>query len=85
MQSKSFFRMAIVLGLLSAIGPFAVDMYLPALPSIGISLHADIGTVQMSLTSFFLALGAGQLLYGPLSDMYGRKPPLYVGLVLCVG
>ncbi|MEE4425586.1 MFS transporter, partial [Streptomyces sp. DSM 41528] len=56
--------------------------YLPALPSIGISLHADIGTVQMSLTSFFLALGAGQLLYGPLSDMYGRKPPLYVGLVL---
>ena len=82
MQSKSFFKMAIVLGLLSAIGPFAVDMYLPALPSIGTSLHADIGTVQMSLTSFFLALGTGQLLYGPLSDMYGRKPPLYVGLVL---
>jgi len=82
MRSKSFFKMAIVLGLLSAIGPFAIDMYLPALPSIGSSLQADIGTVQMSLTSFFLALGAGQLLYGPLSDMFGRKSPLYAGLLL---
>ena len=74
--------MALLLGLLSAIGPFAIDMYLPALPAIGQSLHADIGAVQMSLTAFFLSLGAGQLLYGPISDMVGRKPPLYAGLVL---
>ncbi|MGJ7574131.1 multidrug effflux MFS transporter [Variovorax sp. RB2P76] len=82
MRSSPFFKMALLLGLLSAIGPFAIDMYLPALPAIGQSLHADIGAVQMSLTAFFLSLGAGQLLYGPVSDMFGRKPPLYVGLVL---
>ncbi|SFN09991.1 multidrug effflux MFS transporter [Variovorax sp. OV329] len=76
--------MALVLGLLSAIGPFAIDMYLPALPAIGASLHADIAAVQMSLTVFFLALGIGQLLYGPVSDMLGRKPPLYFGLAMFV-
>ena len=76
--------MALVLGLISAIGPFAIDMYLPALPAIGGDLHADIGAVQMSLTVFFLALGVGQLLYGPVSDMVGRKPPLYFGLLLFV-
>lgn len=76
--------MALVLGLLSAIGPFAIDMYLPALPAIGASLRADIGAVQMSLTVFFLALGIGQLLYGPVSDMVGRKPPLYFGLAIFV-
>lgn len=85
-MGKSYLREGIILGLLSAIGPFAIDMYLPALPSIGQSLHADAATVQMSLTVFFIAVGGGQLIYGPLSDMYGRKLPLYVGLALfCVG
>jgi DHA1 family bicyclomycin/chloramphenicol resistance-like MFS transporter len=83
-MTSRLFRLALVLGLLSAIGPFAIDMYLPALPAIGASLRADIGAVQMSLTVFFLALGIGQLLYGPVSDMVGRKPPLYFGLVLFV-
>ncbi|WP_296797565.1 multidrug effflux MFS transporter [Variovorax sp.] len=82
MRSSPFFRMALLLGLLSAIGPFAIDMYLPALPAIGQSLRADIGAVQMSLTAFFISLGAGQLLYGPVSDMVGRKPPLYAGLAV---
>jgi len=81
MQTR-FFKIALVLGLLSAIGPFAIDMYLPALPQIGHSLRSDIGAVQMSLTVFFLAIGAGQLIYGPVSDMVGRKPPLYFGLAL---
>lgn len=63
MQS-SLFRHALVLGLVSAIGPFAIDMYLPALPEIGHSLSADIAQVQLSLTVFFLALGLCQLLYG---------------------
>ena len=85
-MDKSYLRHGIILGLLSAIGPFAIDMYLPALPSIGQSLHANAATVQLSLTVFFIAVGGGQLLYGPLSDMYGRKLPLYVGLALfCVG
>ncbi len=81
-MTSSFFRMALVLGLLSAVGPFAIDMYLPALPAIGQSLSAGIGDVQLSLTAFFLALGLGQLLYGPVSDRVGRKPPLYFGLGL---
>ena len=74
--------MALILGLLSAIGPFAIDMYLPALPAIGQSLGADIGSVQWSLTAFFVALALGQPFYGPVSDMVGRKPPLYAGLAL---
>ncbi len=82
MTSSRFFKIALVLGLLSAIGPFAIDMYLPALPEIGSSLGAAIGQVQMSLTVFFIAIGVGQLLYGPVSDMVGRKPPLYFGLGL---
>ena len=77
-----YLKMALILGLLSAIGPFAIDMYLPALPDIGSSLGAEVGAVQFSLTAFFLSLGVGQLLYGPVSDMVGRKPPLYFGLVL---
>lgn len=81
-MNSSLVRFAVVLGLLSAIGPFAIDMYLPALPTIGADFDAGIGQVQMSLMVFFVALGAGQLVYGPFSDMFGRKLPLYIGLVL---
>lgn len=81
-MKTNFFRTAVVLGLLSAIGPFAIDMYLPALPSIGQSLGASMGAVQASLMVFFIALGVGQLVYGPASDMLGRKLPLYFSLVL---
>lgn len=81
-MNASFFKNALVLGLLSAIGPFAVDMYLPALPSIGQSLNTSMGAVQLSLMAFFISLGIGQLVYGPLSDMFGRKIPLYFGLTL---
>ena len=81
-MKTDFFKTALILGLLSAIGPFAVDMYLPALPSIGQSLGASMSAVQASLMVFFISLGVGQLIYGPLSDMLGRKAPLYFGLVL---
>lgn len=81
-MKTDFLKTALVLGLLSAIGPFAVDMYLPALPSIGQSLGASMSAVQASLMVFFISLGVGQLIYGPLSDMLGRKAPLYFGLVL---
>ncbi|MBS7697388.1 MULTISPECIES: multidrug effflux MFS transporter [unclassified Chelatococcus] len=81
-----FLGNAIILGLLSAIGPFAIDMYLPALPAIGENLRADSNTVQLSIMAFFVALGFGQLFYGPVSDMVGRKPPLYFGItVFAVG
>lgn len=77
-----FLRDAITLGLLAAIGPFAIDMYLPSLPSIGASLHADPGAVQLTLVAFFVAVSLGQPVCGPLSDRLGRKPPLYLGLAL---
>ena len=80
----NYLRLAVVLGLLSAIGPFAIDMYLPALPSIGQDLGASTSAVQMSLTAFFIPFGFCQLFFGPLSDMLGRKTPLYVGLALFV-
>ena len=82
MHSSRFFKMALILGLLSAIGLFAIEMHLPALPAIGQSLGAEVTAVQLSLTAFFLSLGVGQLLYGPVSDMLGRKPPLYFGLLV---
>ena len=81
-MKTNFFKTALVLGLLSAIGPFAIDMYLPALPSIGQSLGASMSAVQASLMAFFISLGVGQIIYGPLSDMLGRKRPLYFGMTL---
>ncbi len=83
-MKHNFLRMALVLGLLSAIGPFAIDMYLPALPAIGRALHADVHQVQLSLMAFFLSFALSQIVYGPASDMFGRKPPLYIGIALFV-
>ncbi|MGF6158182.1 DHA1 family bicyclomycin/chloramphenicol resistance-like MFS transporter [Ensifer sp. KUDG1] len=81
-MTTSFLRTAIVLGLISAIGPFAIDMYLPALPSIGKDLAAENGVVQLSLLAFFISFAISQLIYGPLSDIWGRKAPLYLGIGL---
>lgn len=81
-MSSSFVRNAVVLGLLSAIGPFAIDMYLPALPTITADLGASTAATQMTLMVFFVAFGVCQIVYGPLSDMVGRKPPLYFGIVV---
>jgi DHA1 family bicyclomycin/chloramphenicol resistance-like MFS transporter len=81
-MDSRFLRIALVLGLLSAVGPFAIDMYLPALPSIGKDLGASIGEVQASLMAFFVAMGAGQIIYGPVSDMLGRRRPIFFGLTL---
>jgi DHA1 family bicyclomycin/chloramphenicol resistance-like MFS transporter len=79
---SSFARNAIVLGLLAAVGPFAIDMYLPALPTIAADLGATTAATQMTLTAFFVGFGLSQLAYGPITDMVGRKPPLYFGLGL---
>ncbi|MGO4354734.1 multidrug effflux MFS transporter [Rhizobium sp. RAF36] len=83
-MNAPFFRTALILGLLSAIGPFAIDMYLPALPSIGADLHSDNSVTQLSLLAFFISFALAQLLYGPLSDMWGRKLPLYIGISVFV-
>lgn len=68
------------LGLLSALGPFSIDMYLPGFPAIAADLQTDIAHVALSLSSYFIGVSIGQLMYGPLLDRYGRKIPLYTGL-----
>src|SRR6267142_1619252 len=73
-----------LLGLLTALTPLSVDMYLPALPSLVQEFSAKEGRVQLSLASFFLGLAIGQAFYGPISDRFGRKLPLCAGLVLFV-
>ncbi len=80
----SLFRSALVLGLLSTVGPFATDMYLPALPLIGADLGASVAQTQLTLTAFFLAFGVSQLFYGPLADQVGRKPPIYLGMAVFI-
>ena len=83
MDSK-IFRAGVVLGLLSVIGPFAIDMYLPTLPAIAKGLGADTASAQFSIMAFMLASAVFTLIYGPVSDMIGRKPPLYFGIALYV-
>lgn len=73
-----------ILGLLSAIGPFSIDMYLPGFPTIAASLHTTVDKVSYSLSSFFIGICVGQLLCGPLLDRFGRKRPLLIGLVLYI-
>ncbi|MBL8597714.1 MAG: multidrug effflux MFS transporter [Devosia sp.] len=77
-------RTAVILGLLSVIGPLAIDMYLPALPAIGVDLGASDAVIQRSLMAYMAAVAVCQLVYGPLSDMFGRKPPLYFGMAVFV-
>ena len=76
------FSVILILGLLSAIGPFSIDMYLPAFPDIAKNLHTTVAQVTLSLSSFFIGISAGQLLYGPLLERFGRKKPLYIGLCI---
>lgn len=68
------------LGLLSAIGPFSIDMYLPGFPDMAASLDTTVSRVTLSISSFFIGISVGQLIYGPLLDRFGRKIPLYIGL-----
>lgn len=81
-SSDSLLKSAVILGLLSCVGPFTIDMYLPAMPTIANDLHASIAAVQTTITAFFVAFGVAQLVYGPWADQAGRKRPLYVGLAI---
>jgi MFS transporter, DHA1 family, multidrug resistance protein len=74
----------LILGGLSTVSPFAIDMYLPGFPAIASDFNTSIANVQLSLTSYFIGIAAGQLLYGPLLDRYGRKIPLYAGLAVYI-
>ena len=80
MKGKNKFFTILILGLLSAIGPFSIDMYLPGFPDIARDLHSTVAHISLSLSSFFIGIAFGQLLYGPLLDRFGRKKPLYIGM-----
>src|SRR5215211_2130211 len=81
-NSKNKLYIILILGLLTAIGPLSIDMYLPAFPEIAKSLHTSVAQIMLSLSSFFIGISIGQFIYGPLLERFGRKRPLYIGLIL---
>jgi DHA1 family bicyclomycin/chloramphenicol resistance-like MFS transporter len=80
MQKQNRSLLIFILGLLAAIGPFSIDMYLPGFPTIAADLHTTVDQVAYSLSSFFIGVCLGQLICGPLLDRFGRKKPLLIGL-----
>jgi MFS transporter, DHA1 family, multidrug resistance protein len=73
-------QVVLILGALSAFGPLSIDMYLPGLPELGRGLDAPAWAVQLTLTACLAGLALGQILAGPLSDRFGRRGPLLVGV-----
>lgn len=78
---RRYLGLVLILGSLSAIGPLTIDTYLPALPTLTRQLGATDAQAQLTLTGLLLGLGLGQLIVGPLSDTFGRKRPLMIGLI----
>lgn len=74
----------ILMGALTAIGPLSIDMYLPAFPAIASGLGAHSSEVERTLAAYLLGMACAQLIYGPLADRFGRKPPLYGALILYI-
>lgn len=72
----------LLLGSLTAFGPLSMDMYLPALPIVTSDLHTTASLGQLSITACLLGLAIGQLLFGPLSDIQGRRRPLEITLII---
>ena len=84
-ESRKFnLQLIIVLGAVAALTPFAIDMYLPAMPAIAKDLLVNPSLVQATLTAYTAGFAVGQLLHGPLSDSYGRRPILLIGIVFFV-
>lgn len=83
-KQRSTTFIILILGFLSAMGPLSIDMYLPGFEIIAEDLNTDISKVQLSLTSYFIGIAVGQLIYGPLLDRYGRRNPLIVGMLIYI-
>ena len=82
-KQQNFF-LILILGALNAITPFSIDMYLPAFPRIAADFNTTIEKVALSVSTYFLGYAVGQIIYGPLLDRFGRKPPMYAGLLLYI-
>ncbi len=77
-------ELIILMGALQAFAPLSIDMYLPAMPTLEPVFRATTAEVQATLITFFIGYALGQALYGPFTDRFGRKPPLYFSLLLFV-
>src|ERR1700759_2364309 len=84
MKGRQHFVTILILGTLTTISPFSIDMYLPAFPSIAADLKTNVAEIQLSLTSYFIGISLGQLIYGPLLDRFGRRTPLYAGMIIYI-
>jgi DHA1 family bicyclomycin/chloramphenicol resistance-like MFS transporter len=82
MLAPDSFALTLLLSFLTALGPLSMDMYLPSLPDIGRSLDAPVAQVQLTIACYLFGFGVGQIVYGPTSDRFGRKPVLLVALTL---
>lgn len=76
--------LVILLGLLTAMGPLAIDMYLPSLPAIGAALRADPSQTQATVATFLAGMAIGQMFYGPASDRLGRRGPILFGVIVFI-
>jgi DHA1 family bicyclomycin/chloramphenicol resistance-like MFS transporter len=84
MSKSRYIQLILILGSLTALGPFSIDMYLPGFSGIAADLNTTVANVSMTLSSYFIGISAGQLLYGPLLDRFGRKKPLFIGLTVYI-
>lgn len=73
-----------LLAAIVAIAPMSIDMYLPGLPELQRHFGADAASAQLTLSAYFIGMALSQLVYGPVSDRYGRRPPLLFGIGLYV-
>jgi len=76
------FALTLLLSLLTALGPMSMDMYLPSLPDIGRALHASTAQVQLTISSYLFGFAVGQIVYGPISDRFGRRPVILAALAV---
>ncbi|HTP91693.1 MAG TPA: MFS transporter, partial [Xanthobacteraceae bacterium] len=76
------FALTLLLSLLTALGPLSMDMYLPSLPALGQALHASTAQVQLTISTYLFGFAAGQIIYGPISDRFGRRPVILIALGL---
>ena len=88
-ENRNYLFIALILGLLTMTGPISIDVFVPIIPKIAIDLHVTVGFIELSLTAIFAGNGLGQIIYGTISDKFGRKPviltTLFIFLLTTIG